>query len=165
MSWETENEDRREFLKKMIFVLGGLLTAGITIPGGVYFLSPAWKKEEEEWVELGDISAIPIGEPVRLEFIQRKKDGWITSEGRANAWVVTADGKDFTVFDPHCTHLGCPYRWDPKKKQFLCPCHNAIFAMNGEVLAGPPPRPLDEYASKIIGDKLLIQPHSLTKKG
>lgn len=149
---------RRDFLKKSVFVLGGLIAAGLAIPVTTYFLSPIWKKSESEWVEIGDVKDIPVGEPVKIDFVQRRKDGWITVEGRASVWAVTADGKNFTVFDPLCTHLGCPYRWDSAKKQFMCPCHNGVFAISGEVLAGPPPRPLDQFASKIEKGKLLILP-------
>ena len=28
---------------------------------------------------------------------------------------------------------------------YLCPCHDAIFGKQGEVLDGPPPRALDRY--------------------
>lgn len=154
------DESRREFLKKSIFTLGGLIAAGLAIPAGTYFLSPLWKKEEDEWLELGDVGEIPKGEPVKVDFVQRKKDGWETIEGRSSAWVVTADGENFTVFDSHCTHLGCPYRWDPDKKQFLCPCHNASFGIDGAVLSGPPPRPLDEFPSKVVGGKLLVASRS-----
>lgn len=154
---DDEDIGRREFLKKSIFLLGGLIAAGVAVPSLTYFLSPIWKKDDDDWVELGGVEQIPHGEPVKLDFPRRKKDGWIISEEQASAWVVTADGVNFTVFDPRCTHLGCPYRWDDAKRQFLCPCHNAAFAIDGAVLHGPPPRPLDTYPVKISGGKLLIQ--------
>lgn len=161
----SDETSRRDFLKKSIFVLGGLIAAGMAIPAATYFFSPLWKKEEEDWIELGDTKDILHGEPIKVDFIQRKKDGWVTVEGRASAWVVTADGRDFTVFDPLCTHLGCPYRWDTEKKQFLCPCHNAAFALDGKVLSGPPPRPLDRFESKVVGEKLLIRSTTERKEG
>ncbi|NIS60099.1 MAG: Rieske 2Fe-2S domain-containing protein [Proteobacteria bacterium] len=48
-----------------------------------------------------------------------------------------------------CTHLRCIVRWNQQKKVFECPCHGAEFNAFGEVLAGPPPRPLDIYPIKI----------------
>ncbi|MDO8520093.1 MAG: Rieske (2Fe-2S) protein [Deltaproteobacteria bacterium] len=159
-----EDLERREFLKHLIFGLGGLIAAGIAIPGGVYFLSPLWKETEEDWVELGKASAIPPGEPVKVDFIQRKKDGWTTIEGRSSCWVVTPDGVNFTAYNPLCTHLGCPYRWDGERKQFLCPCHTAVFSIDGEVVSGPPPRPLDRFPIRIAGGNLLIKPVSPKKE-
>ncbi|MBI3541170.1 MAG: Rieske (2Fe-2S) protein [Deltaproteobacteria bacterium] len=149
--------DRREFFKKSIFVLGGLIVAGLAIPAGTYFLSPLWKKSDEEWIDLGDISQIQPGVPAKLDFVRRQKDGWEVSEGRSSVWIVTQDGNNFDVFDPRCTHLGCPYHWDSQKNQFLCPCHNGVFAIGGEVVSGPPPRALDQLPAKVVEGKLLIQ--------
>lgn len=150
--------DRRDFFKHSITVMGGLIAAGLAIPASVYFLSPVWKRTEEDWIEIATSSDVPLGKPTKIDFIQRKKDGWVTTEERASVWVVTADGTTFTAFDPRCTHLGCPYRWDNEKEQFLCPCHNGIFGIDGKVLAGPPPRELDRFPTKVVGGKLLILP-------
>lgn len=158
----TESQGRREFLKRSIFALGGLIVLGLAVPSSIYVLSPLWKRNEEEWVEIADVAQIPKGEPTKIDYTRRKKDGWVTIEERASVWVVTADGQEFTVFDPRCTHLGCPYRWEANKHQFLCPCHNGIFSVDGAVLAGPPPRPLDRFASKVVRGKLLILPKTET---
>lgn len=153
-----DGHSRREFLKRSIFVLGGLITLGLAVPSGVYVLSPLWKSNEEEWVDIGDVAQIPKGDPIKVDYVRRKKDGWVTVEERASVWVVTPDGHDFTVFDPRCTHLGCPYRWESNKHQFLCPCHNGIFSIDGAVLAGPPPHPLNRFPNKVVAGKLLILP-------
>ncbi|MBI4411518.1 MAG: Rieske (2Fe-2S) protein [Deltaproteobacteria bacterium] len=158
-----DTDSRRNFLKQGIFIMGGLITAGIGVPAVTYFLAPLWQKEEEDWTEVGTVAELPVGEPFKIDFVQRKRDGWMTVEGRSSAWAVTVDGEQFTVFDPRCTHLGCPYRWDAEKKKFLCPCHNAVFSVTGEVLAGPPPRPLDRFPVKVAGGKLFIKPAQ--KKG
>lgn len=154
----SEYPGRREFLKRSIFALGGLIVLGLAVPSSIYVLSPLWKRSEEEWVEIADTAQIPKGEPLKVDYVRRKKDGWVTIEERASVWVVTADGQEFTVFDPRCTHLGCPYRWEAEKRQFLCPCHNGIFSAEGVVLGGPPPRPLDRFANKVVAGKLLILP-------
>jgi len=153
-----EDMTRRNFLKRAIFALGGLITAAFGGLGISYFLSPLWVKQKEDWADLGEVSKIPVGVPTKMEFVQRKRDGWVIVEGRSSAWVVTPDGKDFTIYDPHCTHLGCPYRWDQTKKLFLCPCHNGVFSIDGGIVSGPVPRPLDRYAHKVVGGKLFIRP-------
>ena len=65
---------------------------------------------------------------------------------------------DATVvaFGPNCTHLGCAYHWDAGKNDFLCPCHNSVFSIDGKVVSGPAPRPLDRFETKIEGTKLLL---------
>ena len=145
-------------MKYSIWGLGLLTGAALFSPSAVYFLSPAWKEGEDDWVVLGDVTKIPLGEPTQISFIQRQKDGWMTVEKNRSAWVVTKDGKDFTVFDPHCTHLGCPYRWEASRRQFLCPCHTAVFDSDGNVISGPPPRPLDRLAAKVESGKLWVKP-------
>ncbi len=158
----SECHSRREFLKRSIFALGGLIALGLAVPSSIYVLSPLWKHDEEDWVEIADAAKIPKGEPIKVDYVRRKKDGWVTIEERASVWVVTPDGQEFTIFDPRCTHLGCPYRWESNKHQFLCPCHNGIFSIDGAVLAGPPPRPLDRLSSKVVRGKLLILPKVAT---
>ena len=86
----------------------------------------------------------------------------MTTERRSSAWVLTSNNKDFIVYDPRCTHLGCPYRWDADKKVFLCPCHNGVFGVDGQVISGPPPRPLNRYAAKVTGDRVMTLPKSGT---
>jgi Rieske Fe-S protein len=55
-----------------------------------------------------------------------------------------------------CPHLHCIVNWNEMLKKFECPCHGAIFNPNGEVLEGPPPRPLDLYKLQIVEEKLVI---------
>lgn len=42
-----------------------------------------------------------------------------------------------------CTHLGCVVQWQKEKEEFLCPCHAGRFSAAGQVLGGPPPKPLE----------------------
>jgi Rieske Fe-S protein len=52
--------------------------------------------------------------------------------------------------------LGCAYHWDAQNKDFLCPCHTSIFSIDGKVVSGPAPRPLDRFDTKTEGTRLLI---------
>jgi len=156
---ETPEElSRRTFLTRAALALGGLIGAALSGIGLGYFVSPAFRKKAGAWVDLGSVKDFKPGAPLLVEYTQRKRDAWVTSVNRSSAWVVTADGKEFTAFDPRCTHLGCPFRWNAGEKKFLCPCHTASFAMDGKVLGGPPPRPLDRYETKVEGGRLMILP-------
>lgn len=55
-----------------------------------------------------------------------------------------------------CTHLGCHVRWIADKNKFFCPCHNGVFDKYGNVVSGPPPRPLDRYEVKARDAQLYI---------
>jgi len=58
--------------------------------------------------------------------------------------VQTAGG--LRAISTTCTHLGCHVYWEPEHNRFFCPCHNAVFDVDGNVVVGPPPRPLQQYA-------------------
>ena len=147
---------RREFLGWCIALLGSLIAVVVGGTGTGYVLSALFQRRQDEWVDLGPITAIPLKAPVKVDFVQRRRDAWITTERRSSTWIRTPNGKDFVAFDPRCTHLGCPYRWDDQQRQFLCPCHTAVFDLNGNVVSGPPPRPLDRYPCKVVADRLFI---------
>ena len=55
-----------------------------------------------------------------------------------------------------CTHLGCIVKWEKENNRFFCPCHAAIFDLNGNVLGGPAPRPLPTYQAKVVGDRIIV---------
>src|ERR1700687_2438984 len=143
-----DNVDRRSFLKWIIASLGSLMAFVLGGAGGGYFLSPLFQRRKEEWIDLGLIKAFLPGVPTKVEYVERQRDAWVVTERRVSAWVLRTDQENFAVFDPHCTHLGCPYRWSAEKNQFLCPCHNGVFSLDGTVVSGPPPRPLDRYPVK-----------------
>lgn len=55
-----------------------------------------------------------------------------------------------------CTHLGCIVKWERDNNRLFCPCHAAIFDLNGNVLGGPAPRPLPSYQAKVVGDRIIV---------
>jgi Rieske Fe-S protein len=38
----------------------------------------------------------------------------------------------------------------------VCPCHTSFFSIEGQVLSGPAPRPLDRYVTRIENNRLQI---------
>jgi Rieske Fe-S protein len=57
--------------------------------------------------------------------------------------IRTNDGS-YHAFGQKCTHLSCPVHYSKTNNRLECPCHEGGFsAETGEVLYGPPPRPLD----------------------
>ena len=55
-----------------------------------------------------------------------------------------------------CPHLGCIVSWVEDDGQFNCPCHAGVFNQEGEVLAGPVPRPLDLFPIEIVDGELVV---------
>jgi menaquinol-cytochrome c reductase iron-sulfur subunit len=149
---EAENEGRRGFLKRLS-ALGALISAGlISVPVLRAIFSPTARgPRTESWVKVADDTALlDIGVPIRVNFVQTVDDAWVESRTLSGVWLYTEDGEKFKAYNGHCTHLGCSYSYDHNKKTFFCPCHRGQFdPKTGEVLAGPPPRPLDELQVQV----------------
>jgi cytochrome b6-f complex iron-sulfur subunit len=59
----------------------------------------------------------------------------------ADLVIVRTGEREVKAMSTVCTHLGCTVHWEKDKKEFYCPCHQGRFNENGDVIAGPPPRP------------------------
>jgi Rieske Fe-S protein len=70
--------------------------------------------------------------------------------------VRRIDEERFQVFAINCTHLGCPVRWFPQSRLFMCPCHGGAFYEDGSHASGPPPRGLFEYRHKVEDGNLKV---------
>ena len=63
--------------------------------------------------------------------------------------IRTNDG-NYYAYGQKCTHLSCPVYYSKQSQHIECPCHEAGFeAKTGNVLYGPPPRPLDQIAVEV----------------
>ncbi len=147
---------RRKFLKSIVGAIASAVGVTIATPLIGYFLSPAWKKSDKLPVAIARIRDIPVNIPTYATYEERFKDGWYTTTLSKGAWIVNRGNNDVTVFDPRCTHLHCPYYWDKDAKIFQCPCHDGKFDIEGNVISGPPPRPLDKIHINIIEDTIFI---------
>lgn len=66
--------------------------------------------------------------------------------------VRTLDG-ELHAFGQKCTHLACPVYFERAHQRLECPCHDGAFdAKTGNVLYGPPPRPLDPIKLEVRAD-------------
>jgi len=140
---------RRNFMKAAIASIGGLIGAAIGLPAIPYIMGPALRKESDSWLQLGSISKVELNTPTLFKKTIETQTGWINTEEEISVYVLTSNGQDYVVMSNVCTHLACRVRWIPEKDSFFCPCHNGVFAKDGTVVAGPPPRPLDRFESKV----------------
>src|SRR4030067_627717 len=72
-------------------------------------------------------------------------------------FVIRKDENQVIVVSNICTHLGCRVSWHSDLQHYVSPCHNGHFDLIGNVISGPPPRPLDEFVTKIEDGNLVIQ--------
>jgi menaquinol-cytochrome c reductase iron-sulfur subunit len=153
---EGEGTSRRNFYVVAIYGLWAVISAALGLPALFYLLFPPKVKKVDEWIEVGDIGHLTPLSPVEMTFRRTRVDGWKVISEKSTAWVVKGPGNQVTAFGPQCTHLGCAYHWEESKGQFLCPCHTSLFSVEGKVAAGPAPRPLDRYQTRLNGSKLLL---------
>jgi len=148
---------RRKFLSLTTWAIGGVISAGLAIPAIAYIVGPALKRDEaQDWIRLGSASKVELGTPTLFKTKIQRRTGWIVNEQELTVYILTENGRDFIAMSNICTHLSCRVRWIAQQEQFFCPCHNGIFAKDGRVLGGPPPRPLDRYEVKVEGGQLFI---------
>ena len=98
-------------------------------------------------MQVADLTQLQPGKPAEVVFHRSRVDGWKVIDEKTTAWVVKSDDQNVIAYTPACTHLGCAYHWDEQQKYFLCPCHTSAFSLDGKVIMGPAPRPLDRYVS------------------
>ena len=70
--------------------------------------------------------------------------------------LVLRTKESLRAFSLICTHLGCTVQWQKDKSEFYCPCHDGRFDEFGDVLAGPPPIPLEQFPVQIDGDTVTV---------
>lgn len=149
---------RRDFMKTATGAIVGLISATVAIPAVAYIVGPALRREEtDEWIALGAASKVELGTPTLFKAKVERQTGWILNVSELSIYVLTEDGRDYVAMSNTCTHLGCRVRWIAEQDQFFCPCHNAAFDKAGEVVSGPPPRPLDRYEIKVEEDQLFVK--------
>jgi menaquinol-cytochrome c reductase iron-sulfur subunit len=149
-------QDRRSFQQIVIAALGAVISGAMAIPAVAYLFATPKSKRKSGWIEAGDIAQVPLNSPEEVVFRRTRIDGWKTSAERTSVWVIKRSPSEVIALAPQCTHLGCAYHWSDSSKTFECPCHTSAFSMDGKVLSGPAPRPLDRYDVKLEGTKLLL---------
>jgi cytochrome b6-f complex iron-sulfur subunit len=80
----------------------------------------------------------------------------IVRAGAARLIVFEDSQQHLHALSAKCTHEGCTVQYVPGESLIWCACHNGKFDLDGRVLAGPPPRPLEKYACQREPDGAVI---------
>ena len=147
---------RRTWIVGAIHGIWAMIGTALGLPAAMYLLQVPEARRTEDWIEIGDIGRLPVGEPVQMAFHRNRVDSWRSVSEKLTAWVVRTPKSGVVAFGPRCTHLGCAHHWDSGRNHFVCPCHNSVFSIEGNVIAGPARRPLDQYDVKIEGNRLMV---------
>ena len=149
---------RSDFVKVVTAFLGTLMGTVTGLPVIGYIISPALGlKETEAWIPLGPLENYPIGSPQPFNFTRSRINGWEKTVNSYGVFVLRKDETQVRVLSNVCTHLSCRVSWHPDLQEYVSPCHDGHFDILGNVTSGPPPRPLDEFITKIEDGNLYIQ--------
>ncbi len=153
----SHNIDRRDFVKVVLAFLGTIMGAVIGLPAIGYLISPATKVQQKEaWIPLGPLENYPVGMPTLFSFTRSTVNGWERTASSHGAYVVRMSESALKVYSNMCTHLSCRVTWKEDLQEYVCPCHDGHFDAEGQVTLGPPPKPLNEYETKIEDGNLFI---------
>jgi len=82
--------------------------------------------------------------------------GKIVAFGGKPAIVLRTPEGEVRAFTAVCTHLACTVQYRADFKHIWCACHDGHYDLHGQVLAGPPPRPLEEFKVTVKDDDVII---------
>lgn len=148
---------RRTLLATIVKLFSAGAGVLLALPPIRFITGALGEREDALWrTVLNKRDATFAEEVVLVRFNRVIRDGWLTQTVEEFVWVRKKQDQTFDVFDVHCTHLGCTVNWNGEASQFECPCHGGKFDSDGKRIAGPPPRPLDVYETKVEGNALQI---------
>ena len=147
---------RRRFLTLVIGVFASVNALVLGLPFIRSLVSVA-SKRKAEWSRVTEVGFLPEGQPVEVKFSATQEDAYHYANVLYSVWIIKHSSDKITVFSPVCPHLGCHFLWDPKVERFECPCHASEYSLDGKVLYGPAPRPLDVLPHKIEQGVLFVQ--------
>lgn len=134
--------ERRRFLRILLTALGSTAMVSFAYPL-IRFIAPPRNKLSNQKVTIskGDIQA---GEAKEIVL------------GNMPAIVINVAGKGYIALSRVCTHLGCLVQYDTRKQILVCPCHAGSFDLEGRVISGPPPKPLETIPLSVQGGDITI---------
>lgn len=135
------NVSRRDFIRYLGLVSLGFFTG--TFAMWIKSLVSDKQKHAYHRMKIIDKEDLKIGESYVFEIPDLKEP----------AILVRLNQDEFVAFGQKCTHLQCPVIWKKDEKILFCPCHKGAFnGTTGDVLYGPPERPLPKLKIEVVSD-------------
>jgi menaquinol-cytochrome c reductase iron-sulfur subunit len=156
-TFSSQGSSRRGFLFKLGLALNAIGAALVGIPIVGYLLAPARRAGAQSWIALGALGAFPEGQTRLAVYDNPFRVPWDGATAKVACWVRRVKGEQFQIFAINCAHLGCPVRWFPQSRLFMCPCHGGAYYEDGSRASGPPPRGLYEYEFQIRDGQLWVR--------
>jgi len=132
---------RRNFLD-LVLQIGFVSTAvAIVYPVWRYLIPP-------KMAEPASAASVIAGNLAGL----KPNSGVIFKFGSKPGLLVRTPEGDVRAFSAVCTHLSCTVQYKADTSEIWCACHNGVYDLGGNVVSGPPPRPLEEFKVNLRGE-------------
>lgn len=135
---------RRSFLDYLLGFFTAAWAGTVLYPIYEYFQIPPKKEDLPDSIVAAKFEDLKPNQGVIFKF--GSKPGLL---------ILGTDGT-LRAFSAVCTHLDCTVKYQPELQKILCACHNGLYDLNGQVISGPPPRPLDQYTVVQKGDDVIV---------
>jgi Rieske Fe-S protein len=135
---------RRSFIDVLLSSSLSATVLSIVYPVVQFLIPPALSESQQNNVIAGSAKEL------------KPNSGKIFKFGSRPAILVRTPTGDLKAFTAICTHLNCTVQYRDDLQHIWCACHGGQFDLNGINVAGPPPRPLEEYAVNISGDDIFV---------
>ena len=86
----------------------------------------------------------------------KSNSGLVFKFGSKPALLVRTPEGELRAFSAVCTHLECTVQYKSDTGQIWCACHNGMYDLAGNVVSGPPPRPLERLTVNQRGDDIVV---------
>ncbi len=140
-----EDESRRRFLNWFFGTTAGAFLMSVLYPVARYLIPP---KVEESTARTVTLAIKPQD--------VAPNSGQIFRFGNQPGVVIRTPAGDLRGFSAVCTHLGCIVQYRPDLNHIWCACHNGHFDLNGKNIAGPPPKPLEQFTVNVRADQIVV---------
>jgi Rieske Fe-S protein len=164
-AFEGETITRRRFMTGTAHGAGAIAAASFTLPALGFAIGPVFKSTPHHWETVGTVDEFPDNNYIPVVITLAPNIG---EAGKSTAYVRKHNPAiDKDIYDRHtpyiaissrCAHLGCPVRWVDAAERFICPCHGGVYDLLGRRVGGPPPRPLDRFYTRVVGEYVQLGP-------
>jgi cytochrome b6-f complex iron-sulfur subunit len=98
----------------------------------------------ERQLKAGPLSSLAMG------------DARLVRHGVEPVFVVRVSEAQVVAVSAICTHMRCVLQWSRESGTFRCPCHDGSFDKAGNVLSGPPKKPLRQFQTEVRADEIVV---------
>jgi menaquinol-cytochrome c reductase iron-sulfur subunit len=152
-------KDRRSFLGVLLAMGSACVGALLSVPLVRFAIFPLIRQTTDtKWAPVGGTNEFSsLSEPTVRTIQIERVDGWRRAISERAVYITKDAQGGVRVLSSVCPHLGCTVPWNRDKKQFICPCHTAIFSPDGARVAGPALRGMDTLQSKVEDGQLQVR--------